>query len=95
MQRVERNAPRRHGPRRRARRRPAPVRPVAGTCPTSQPPALPAGETRTVTLTTEKGDIVIKIKADLSPIAAGNFVALAECGWYDERRVPPARAGRS
>ena len=56
---------------------------AAGSCPSSQPPALPAGETRTVTLTTEKGPIVIKIEADLSPIAAGNFVALAGCGYYD------------
>ncbi len=52
------------------------------SCPTTQPPPLKAGETRTVTLSTEKGDIVIKIQADLSPIAAGNFVALAKCGWY-------------
>ena len=43
----------------------------------------PAGETRTVTLTTPKGPIVIKVEADLSPIAAGNFVALASCGYYD------------
>jgi cyclophilin family peptidyl-prolyl cis-trans isomerase len=56
---------------------------VAGTCPTSQPPALPAGETRTVTLTTPEGAIAIKVEADLSPIAAGNFVALASCGFYD------------
>jgi cyclophilin family peptidyl-prolyl cis-trans isomerase len=60
----------------------APSGPAAGACPTSQPPALPAGETRTISLTTEKGEIVLKIKADLSPIAAGNFVALADCGWY-------------
>jgi cyclophilin family peptidyl-prolyl cis-trans isomerase len=52
-------------------------------CPTSQPPALPAGETRTVTIQTEKGSIAINIQADLSPIAAGNFVALAGCGFYD------------
>jgi cyclophilin family peptidyl-prolyl cis-trans isomerase len=52
-------------------------------CPTAQPDALPAGETRTVTLSTGSGDIVIKVEADLSPIAAGNFVALAACGWYD------------
>ncbi|HYO44747.1 MAG TPA: peptidylprolyl isomerase [Candidatus Limnocylindrales bacterium] len=52
-------------------------------CPTAQPAALPAGETRTVTITTDQGDIVIKVEADLSPIAAGNFVALAECGYYD------------
>lgn len=55
----------------------------AGACPTSQPDPLPAGETRTVTLDTEKGAIVIGIQADLSPIAAGNFVALASCGYYD------------
>ena len=61
---------------------PAPRAPTLASCPTTQPPPLKAGETRTVTLTTEKGDIVIKIQADLSPIAAGNFVALAQCGWY-------------
>jgi len=54
-----------------------------GTCPTSQPPALPAGQTRTVTLATPKGAIVMQVVADLSPIAAGNFVALASCGFYD------------
>jgi cyclophilin family peptidyl-prolyl cis-trans isomerase len=32
---------------------------------------------------TVKGDIVMKVEADLSPIAAGNFVALASCGFYD------------
>lgn len=52
-------------------------------CPTSPPPALPAGQTRTVTLNTEKGPIVIKVEADLSPLAAGNFVALASCQFYD------------
>ena len=54
-----------------------------GLCPTTQPEPLPAGETRTVTLTTPKGAIAIKVEADLSPIAAGNFVALASCGYYD------------
>ena len=62
---------------------PGSASPAAGACPTSQPPALPAGETRTVTIKTDKGDIVIKVTADLSPIATGNFVALAQCGWYD------------
>ncbi len=52
-------------------------------CPTSQPPALARGETRTVTIQTAKGAIALKIEADLSPIAAGNFVALAGCGFYD------------
>ena len=55
----------------------------AGSCPTAQPAALPAGETRTVTITTDLGGMKLKIQADLSPIAAGNFVALAECGFYD------------
>jgi peptidyl-prolyl cis-trans isomerase B (cyclophilin B) len=52
-------------------------------CPTSQPAALPAGETRIVTINTDKGTIAIEVDADLSPIAAGNFVALADCGFYD------------
>jgi cyclophilin family peptidyl-prolyl cis-trans isomerase len=56
---------------------------AAGDCPTSQPEALPAGQIRTVTLATPKGAIAIKVEADLSPIAAGNFVALASCGFYD------------
>jgi cyclophilin family peptidyl-prolyl cis-trans isomerase len=55
----------------------------AVACPTAEPAALPAGETRTVTITTDLGSIVIGIEADLSPIAAGNFVALADCGYYD------------
>lgn len=54
-----------------------------GECPTSQPAPLPAGETRTVTIATALGSMTLKIEADLSPIAAGNFVALAGCGYYD------------
>lgn len=56
---------------------------AAGSCPTSQPTPLPAGQTRTVTIQTDKGAMVLTIKADLSPIAAGQFVALASCGFYD------------
>jgi peptidyl-prolyl cis-trans isomerase B (cyclophilin B) len=56
---------------------------AATDCPTEQPAALPAGETRSVTIETAKGTIVLGLKADLSPIAVGNFVALAECGFYD------------
>jgi cyclophilin family peptidyl-prolyl cis-trans isomerase len=55
----------------------------AGSCPTSQPAPLAAADTRTVTIQTEKGSIVIKVVGALSPIAAGNFVALASCGFYD------------
>jgi cyclophilin family peptidyl-prolyl cis-trans isomerase len=65
---------------------PSPAASVAArgeNCPTSQPAALPAGQTRTVTITTTEGDIVVQVKADLSPIAAGNFVALASCRFYD------------
>jgi peptidyl-prolyl cis-trans isomerase B (cyclophilin B) len=58
--------------------------PASGAgCPTSQPAALPAGEIRMVAISTAKGSITIKVKANLSPIAAGNFVALASCGFYD------------
>jgi cyclophilin family peptidyl-prolyl cis-trans isomerase len=56
---------------------------TGAACPTSQPAALPAGETRTVVIETSKGAITLKIDGALSPIAAGNFVALAECGFYD------------
>jgi cyclophilin family peptidyl-prolyl cis-trans isomerase len=52
-------------------------------CPTAQPAPLPAGETRTVTIDTALGPMTLKIEANLSPIAAGNFVALADCGYYD------------
>jgi len=61
----------------------APSPSAAGGCPNAQPPALQAGETRTVTIETSKGRIVIRIEGSLSPIAAGNFVALAACGFYN------------
>jgi peptidyl-prolyl cis-trans isomerase B (cyclophilin B) len=57
--------------------------PRGTNCPTAQPAALAAGQTRTVTIATPKGNIVIKVEGALSPIAAGNFVALASCGFYD------------
>lgn len=57
--------------------------PVIEGCPTSQPDPLPAGEVRDVTIETSEGTIVIRVEGELSPIAAGNFVALAECGYYD------------
>jgi len=61
------------------------VEPSTGSaaCPTSQPEPLPAGETRTVSVETDKGTFAVKVDGNLSPIAAGNFVALAECGYYD------------
>ncbi|MFP5342272.1 MAG: peptidylprolyl isomerase [Candidatus Limnocylindria bacterium] len=59
----------------------APVQ--GGACPTSEPAALAAGETRTMTITTDLGTMTVDLVADLSPIAVGNVVALAECGYYD------------
>ena len=56
---------------------------ATGPCPASQPEALAAGEKRLVTIETAKGSFAITVEADLSPIAAGNFVALATCGFYD------------
>jgi cyclophilin family peptidyl-prolyl cis-trans isomerase len=61
----------------------APSGAATADCPKSQPEALAAGETRTVTIETDKGTITMSLKADLSPIAVGNFVALASCGYYD------------
>jgi cyclophilin family peptidyl-prolyl cis-trans isomerase len=53
------------------------------SCPSGQPAPLATTDTRTVTLTTAKGDIVIKVDGKNGPIATGNFVALASCGYYD------------
>jgi cyclophilin family peptidyl-prolyl cis-trans isomerase len=36
-----------------------------------------------VTVETDKGTFTVKVDGALSPIAAGNVVALAECGYYD------------
>jgi peptidyl-prolyl cis-trans isomerase B (cyclophilin B) len=61
----------------------SPIAGVPADCPTTPPEPLAAGETRVVTIATDQGDIEIELDASLSPIAVGNFVALAECGWYD------------
>jgi peptidyl-prolyl cis-trans isomerase B (cyclophilin B) len=61
---------------------PAPTRLLTG-CPTAAPAGLAAGESRTVTISTPKGDIVIVVEANLAPVAAANFVALASCGYYN------------
>ena len=55
----------------------------SGACPTSEPAALPAGQKRVVSMQTAKGNIEITVEADLGPKAAGNFVALASCGFYN------------
>jgi cyclophilin family peptidyl-prolyl cis-trans isomerase len=55
----------------------------SAACPTSEPAPLPAGQSRAVTIGTAKGVIVVTVDGGLGPIAAGNFVALASCGYYD------------
>jgi cyclophilin family peptidyl-prolyl cis-trans isomerase len=63
---------------------PSPIATRALTgCPTAAPAGLAAGEKRTVTIATAKGNIVIEVAADLAPVAAANFAALAACGYFD------------
>jgi cyclophilin family peptidyl-prolyl cis-trans isomerase len=67
-----------------------------GTCPTSQPAALAASQKKYVSIETELGTIVIEVDGALSPIAAGNFVALADCEYYDGvvfHRTPTLASG--
>jgi cyclophilin family peptidyl-prolyl cis-trans isomerase len=56
---------------------------VKANCPKAQPAPLPAGQKRVVTISTAKGNIEVTVEGALSPIAAGNFVALASCGFYN------------
>ena len=45
-----------------------------------------------MTIETAKGKIVVTVESDLGPMAAGNFVALVSCGFYDSlvfHRVVP------
>lgn len=70
---------------------PGPAGGIAG-CPTGQPPAAAGGTSSVITIQTAKGAIELTLTADLSPIAVGNFVALALCGYYDNvvfHRVVP------
>ena len=65
---------------------------IPASCPKAQPAAGKAGSTNVVTIDTPKGTIEITLKTDLSPIAVGNFLALASCGYYDNvvfHRVVP------
>jgi cyclophilin family peptidyl-prolyl cis-trans isomerase len=65
---------------------------IPASCPKAQPAAAPAGSTNVVKIDTPKGAIEITLNADLSPIAVGNFIALATCGYYDNvvfHRVVP------
>jgi cyclophilin family peptidyl-prolyl cis-trans isomerase len=53
----------------------------AATCPTVAPAAFTG--TATVTMNTNFGNIVIKVDGSLGPNAAGAFIALAKCGYYN------------
>ncbi|HEX7492533.1 MAG TPA: peptidylprolyl isomerase [Candidatus Limnocylindrales bacterium] len=54
---------------------------AADACPTSTPPAF-SGKA-TVTMTTNFGDIVIAVDGSLGANAAGAFMALTRCGYYN------------
>jgi cyclophilin family peptidyl-prolyl cis-trans isomerase len=55
--------------------------PAPSGCPTATPAAFSG--TATVTMSTNFGNIVIKVDASLGANAAGAFVALAQCGYYN------------
>jgi cyclophilin family peptidyl-prolyl cis-trans isomerase len=57
--------------------------PAPSDCPTAAPSAMTSG-TATVTMVTNYGTIVIKVDASLGPNAAGAFVSLARCGYYND-----------
>jgi cyclophilin family peptidyl-prolyl cis-trans isomerase len=57
------------------------IAPSPSGCPTAAPAALSG--TATVTVATNFGNIVIKVDSSLGPNAAGTFVALARCGYYN------------
>lgn len=55
--------------------------PSPNACPTAAPAAFSG--TATVTMTTNFGNIVIKVDGSLGANAAGSFVALSRCGYYN------------
>ena len=56
--------------------------PSPSGCPTSAP--APLTGTATVTMVTNFGTIVIKADSSLGPNAAGMFVAMSQCGYYND-----------
>lgn len=51
--------------------------------PLASPPAAPAGDGTRATIETELGNIVIELYTESSPVAAENFINLAEAGFYN------------
>ena len=58
------------------------VSPPAAT-PLASPPAAPAGDGTTATIETELGNIVMELYTESAPVAAENFINLAEAGYYN------------
>ncbi|MDQ3408217.1 MAG: peptidylprolyl isomerase [Chloroflexota bacterium] len=56
--------------------------PPAAT-PLAEPPAGPASDGTSATISTELGDIVIELYTDSAPVATENFINLAEAGYYE------------
>ena len=57
--------------------------PSPSGCPTAAPAAMATDQSATVALHTNFGDITVKVDGKLGPNAAGDFVALARCGYYN------------
>lgn len=58
------------------------VGPPAAT-PLASPPAQPAGDGTTATIETELGSITFELFTESSPVAAENFINLADVGFYN------------
>jgi cyclophilin family peptidyl-prolyl cis-trans isomerase len=58
------------------------VQPPSAT-PLASPPAVPAGDGTTATISTELGDITFEIFNQSAPVASENFINLAEAGFYE------------
>jgi peptidyl-prolyl cis-trans isomerase B (cyclophilin B) len=51
--------------------------------PLASPPAAPAGEGTTATIVTDLGTVIIELYTDSAPVAAQNFINLAQMGYFD------------
>ncbi len=63
-----------------------------GATPLASPPAAPSGDGTQATIQTDLGNIVIELYTNSSPVAAQNFINLADAGFYnglDFHRIVP------
>src|SRR6266545_4684552 len=51
--------------------------------PLASPPAAPSGDGTTATIHTDLGDIIFELYTDSAPVAATNFINLAQAGFYN------------